>query len=152
MKGKSGGAPGQWLRDNVLGLVAIFIALTGTAFAAQGSGGGDQAGEATSASLQGAAVSKAKKHVKRGPRGFRGRRGPIGRTGKRGAIGPRGLAGLTGPAGPTGSVGATGATGPAGASIANFSCEPGDYVSGFDAEGQPVCGIAGPTGPTGPTG
>jgi hypothetical protein len=66
------GTAHTWVRQNVLGLVAIFIALSGTAVAAQ------------MATPHGAKTAKAKK----------GRRGPAG------PAGPQGSAGLsTGPAG-----------------------------------------------------
>jgi hypothetical protein len=78
---RSGGARGTahtWVRQNILGLVAIFIALGGTAVAAQVA---DQS-----------ATKAAKKKAKKGPRG---------RPGPRGARGPQGLQGLQGPPGPS---------------------------------------------------
>jgi Phage Tail Collar Domain/Collagen triple helix repeat (20 copies) len=50
-----------------------------------------------------------------GQRGSAGATGPTGSTGLTGADGPAGPAGSTGAAGPTGPAGSTGATGPAGA-------------------------------------
>src|SRR5262249_3674307 len=64
-----------WIRSNVLGLVAIFIALTGSAIASQ------------QASKPAATAAK----IKRGPRGFPGPPGPQGIPGVAGV--------LTGPAG-----------------------------------------------------
>jgi hypothetical protein len=68
-----------WLRTNVLGLVAIFLALTGTAVAANVADGGHHAGEAK------------KKKVKRGPAG------PAGPAGGQGIQGIQGQQGVAGP-------------------------------------------------------
>lgn len=57
----------RWIRSNILGLVAIFIALSGTAVAAQ-----------VANDPQGADVSAKKKKGKRGPRGPAGPQGPPG--------------------------------------------------------------------------
>jgi hypothetical protein len=65
-----------WLRTNVLGLVAIFLALTGTAVAANVADGGHHAGEAK------------KKKVKRGPAGPTGPAGAQGIQGQQGVAGP----------------------------------------------------------------
>jgi hypothetical protein len=66
----------DWLRSNVIGLVAIFIALSGTAVATQVA---SKDGKAT--------IAKAK--VKRGPRGPAGPPGPAGPQGPQGpATGP----------------------------------------------------------------
>ena len=89
-----------WIRQNILGLVAIFIALGGTAMATQ------------VASEQNAKPAKAKK----GKRGPRGGPGPPGAAGAPGMPGAPGLAGITGPTGPAGLAGSTGATGPPGPS------------------------------------
>jgi hypothetical protein len=70
----------SWIRHNILGLVAIFIALSGSAVAAQ------------VATEDGATTSKAKKKKAR-----RGPTGPPGATGPQGLQGPAGLS--TGPAG-----------------------------------------------------
>lgn len=63
-----------WLRNNVLGLVAIFIALSGTAVAAQSS---DSSGDRSAQ----AAKKKKKKKVVRGPAGPQGPQGPQGLPG-----------------------------------------------------------------------
>jgi hypothetical protein len=65
-----------WIRHNILGLVAIFIALGGTAFAAQVAGNHGKA--------------HAAKKVKRGPPGPAGSQGPVG---PQGTAGPPGTAG-----------------------------------------------------------
>ena len=75
----------SWLRQNILGLVAIFIALSGTAVATQ----------VTSKKV---VVVKAAKKGKRGPRGP---------AGPQGAPGQRGEAGQQGATGPTGATGTT---------------------------------------------
>jgi hypothetical protein len=84
--GASQGARGSahaWVRQNILGLVAIFIALSGSAVAAN------------VASHD--ALVAAKKKVKRGPPGPPGPQGPQGPPGQQGVQGPPGPA--TGPAG-----------------------------------------------------
>jgi hypothetical protein len=72
-----GGVAHAWIRNNILGLVAIFIALSGTAVAANVASDG---GNATAA--------KAKK----GPRGPRGPAGPAGAPGAPGLTGAAGSA------------------------------------------------------------
>ncbi len=74
----------SWVRNNVLGLIAIFIALSGTAVATQ------------VVTKQGAQTA-AKKKAKPGPRG------PAGPQGLAGPQGPAGPQGLTGPS--TGQAG-----------------------------------------------
>jgi hypothetical protein len=64
-----------WIRSNILGLVAIFIALSGTAVATQ---------VVTKDAVPTAAKSKAK----RGPRGPAGPAGPAGVQGLQGPVGP----------------------------------------------------------------
>ena len=83
-----------------------------------------------------------------GPQGIQGAQGPAGPTGPAGAVGSTGPAGSQGPAGPTGSqgpqgpAGLSGPTGPSGIlGLANFSCPAGQSVTGFNASGQPVCGV-----------
>jgi hypothetical protein len=93
----------SWIRNNVLGLVAIFIALNGTAVATQVAS--DAAKQ--KANAKGPAFTAAKK--KRGPAGPQG---PAGPKGAQGAQGLAGATGGTGPIGPTGSTGATGLGGP----------------------------------------
>jgi hypothetical protein len=101
----------------IIGMLALLVALGGTAFAASPSvkQSGTQAAQGPSA------VSK----VIRGPRGPRGFRGP---RGLRGLTGAKGATGATGPQGPTGATGATGATGPAGAAGATGPTGPSDAV------------------------
>ena len=70
----------SWIRNNILGLVAIFIALSGSAVAVQ-------------SARDPAANVAAKKKAKRGPPGPQG---PAGTAGAQGPVGPAGQ--LTGPA------------------------------------------------------
>lgn len=82
-------------------LVALFVALGGTGYAAGGGfSGGDGAPRADAAARRARSL--------RGPRGLRGARGATG------ARGPQGPAGPAGPQGAPGAPGATGAQGPAG--------------------------------------
>ena len=75
-KRQSAGSAYAWVRSNILGLVAIFLALTGTAVAANVAGDGHHAG-----------VAK-KKKVKRGPAGPAGPAGAQGIQGQQGVAGP----------------------------------------------------------------
>ena len=74
----------------VISMVALFVALGGTGYAASQAGGGDHAAAAKKTNV---------KHGKRGPRGLRG------------LTGPRGAPGTQGPQGATGAQGARGAAG-----------------------------------------
>lgn len=99
-----------WVRSNVLGLVAIFLALNGTAVAVQ-------VASVDSAKDQAKAeAAKKKKKAKPGP------------TGPAGPVGPAGPAGATGATGPTGTAGqnATTVTGTgAVATTGTFQAVPG---------------------------
>jgi hypothetical protein len=79
-------AVGKFLRSNVLGLIAIFIALGGTAAAVSSTGPGGGSGGSKSAKPQQVAVVA--KKGKRGPPGPQGLQGPPGQNGKDGAPGP----------------------------------------------------------------
>jgi hypothetical protein len=70
-----------WIRNNILGLVAIFIALGGTAFAAQVAGNHGKAQVA--------------KKVKKGPRGPAGPQGIPGTQGIQGVPGANGATNVT---------------------------------------------------------
>lgn len=96
----------------IISLVALFVALGGTSFAAvtvlapKNSVGSAQV-------INGSLLKKdlSKKTVA----ALRGATGPRGAVGPAGAAGPAGPAGATGPAGPAGPAGATGAAGAPGA-------------------------------------
>jgi collagen triple helix repeat protein len=109
-----------FIRGNAIGLIALFVALGGTTYAAtalpRNSVGSSQVinGSLKKADLSGKAVSALK-----------------GNKGTQGTPGPQGARGATGPAGTRGSKGATGAKGPTGL----------QGVQGV----QGVQGIAGPT-------
>jgi hypothetical protein len=75
-KSRSTGSAYAWVRSNVLGLVAIFLALSGSAVAAN------------VASDSNHASSAKKKKVKRGPAGPPGAQGPQGIQGQQGVAGP----------------------------------------------------------------
>jgi Chaperone of endosialidase len=83
----------RWLRDNVLGLIAIFFALNGTAVAVQVANESADRGDGKAK----AAKKKKKKKAKPVP----GPAGPQGPQGPQGAQGPQG------PQGPAGAVGGT---------------------------------------------
>jgi hypothetical protein len=67
LNGSQRGRAPTWVRNNIVGLVALFVALSGTTYAAQAIN--DQGGKGTKA---------AKKKVKRGPPGPAGPQGPPG--------------------------------------------------------------------------
>jgi hypothetical protein len=79
----------------VIALIALFVALGGTGYAAT-----------TLTNNDGAAVAAARRHRRslRGPRGFRGRTGPQGPAGPQGPQGPQGAQGSQGPAGAPGTA------------------------------------------------
>lgn len=80
MKSSRPGSAHAWIKNNILGLVAIFLALSGSAVAAQ------------VATHHGAQVAK-KKKVLRGPAGPPGPQGPAGAPGVDGTNGTNGLDG-----------------------------------------------------------
>lgn len=85
----------------VIALIALFVALGGTGYAASGALNDGGSAQATAAARRG-------RRSHRGPRGFRGG------TGATGPAGPQGPAGQQGPAGPQGPQGAQGQQGSAG--------------------------------------
>jgi Collagen triple helix repeat (20 copies) len=94
----------------VLGAVAVFIALGGSAAAATGMLSGSQI-KKNSIPLNRLTGDARASRGERGPRGYKGATGDRGQRGKTSA---RGATGLTGSQGPQGAVGATGSAGPAG--------------------------------------
>lgn len=59
-----------------------------------------------------------------------------------GPTGGTGATGATGAPGAPGTPGATGPTGPAGSNVAaGQKCTPGQFVTGFDANGNIICGL-----------
>jgi hypothetical protein len=83
-------APLSWVRRNILGLVAIFIALSGSAAAAT---------VVIQHDSKGSARAKASKKAKPGPRGPAGAQGAAGPQGPAGAQGVQGVQGVQGPGG-----------------------------------------------------
>ena len=92
-----------------------------------------------------------------GPQGPVGPQGPKGDTGATGATGPQGpkgdtgATGATGPQGPKGDTGATGPAGPVGPQgpagdpgLANQTCPPNTFVTGFNKDSDIVCSNATP--------
>ena len=86
----------RFLRGNVIAMLALFIALTGTTYAASNALIGKNtvaSSQVVNGSLQTKDLSgKARKALK-GNRGLRGRRGPQGAKGATGAQGVQGIAG-----------------------------------------------------------
>jgi len=118
---------------NVAATVALFLALSGGAYAVADSpfvgpnGVVSVCVQAVSDELQAVSpgtkcpngeialtLNQKGKPGKRGPRGARGATGPQGPHGATGPAGPQGVAGPAGPQGATGPAGPQGATGPAG--------------------------------------
>jgi len=75
-----------------------------------------------------------------GPQGPKGDTGATGATGSQGPKGDTGATGATGPQGPKGDTGPTGPQGPAGdPGLANQTCPPNTFVTGFDSNSNIVC-------------
>jgi collagen triple helix repeat protein len=104
-------ALGRFLRRNTIALVALFVALGGTTYAASTALIGTNtvaSPQVVNGSLQAKDLSaKARRALKadRGARGIVGARGARGPTGVQGAQGPRGLQGTQGIQGPQGLSG-----------------------------------------------
>jgi hypothetical protein len=104
-------ALGRFLRRNTIALVALFVALGGTTYAASTALIGTNtvaSPQVVNGSLQAKDLSaKARRALKadRGARGVVGARGARGPTGVQGAQGPRGLQGAQGIQGPQGPSG-----------------------------------------------
>jgi hypothetical protein len=120
------GGVAAYVRRHHLGLLALFVALGGTSFAAAGVIKGSQI--APHSILKNRLTNGAIRSLK-GSQGTQGAPGAQGPQGSSGARGPQGAAGAAGPAGVAGPKGATGSHGPAGPT-----------------------GRSGPTGQTGATG
>ena len=104
----------------IISLVALFVALGGTGYAAVALAPRNSVGSAQV--INGSLLKKdlSKKTVaalkgNRGPRGPAGAAGAAGPAGSAGPAGAAGAAGAVGATGPAGAAGAVGATGPAGA-------------------------------------
>jgi hypothetical protein len=142
-----------YLRQHHLALVALFIALGGTSYAAVGrftSSSGRlyaclarpyQTLNLTSAS---AACPRGQRKISWNRVGRPGVRGATGAIGPQGQKGDTGGTGATGPQGQKGDTGATGATGPQG--------QKGDTGATGAIGPQGPKGDTGATGPAGPTG
>lgn len=137
-----------YLRQHHLALVALFIALGGTSYAAveRGSSSPGRLYACLARPYQTLNLTGASAICPRGQRKISWNR--VGRPGVRGAVGPAGskgdtgAAGPTGPQGPNGDTGATGAIGPQG---------PKGDTGATGATGPE--GVQGPPGPsTGPAG
>jgi hypothetical protein len=167
------------LRRHAIAFVALFLLLSGSAYAvADQVGGGASpkqlyacvAGHFQTLNLTSAGRTCPGGQTKIswnavGPRGVAGPRGATGKRGARGATGAAGASGAPGAVGPKGDVGAPGAAGPQGpagskgdtgaAGSAGTQGPPGPKGDTGDAGaagpvGPP--GAAGPVGPPGPTG
>jgi len=142
-----------YLRRHHLGLLALFVALGGTSFAAAGAIKGSQIAPHSIPKnrLTGRAIASLK--GSRGVQGVVGARGPEGRKGARGPTGPTGAAGATGATGPAGAAGPTGAGGPTGAAGPTGATGSNGATGSAGATGATGSrGLTGSTGPKGPTG
>jgi hypothetical protein len=142
----------SYVRRHHLGMLALFVALSGTAYAAT-----LPRNSVGTAQLKRNAVTSAKVKPRsllgsdfrrgqlpagpqgpQGPQGARGPEGPPGARGAEGATGARGAEGPVGPRGPQGPAGATNVTvrvGPQTTGFATALCNPGEVVvggGGFD--------------------
>jgi hypothetical protein len=132
---------GSYVRRHHLGMLALFVALSGTAYAAslpRNSVGTPQ--------LKRNAVTSAKVKPRsllandfrrgqlpagpQGPQGPQGPTGPRGPEGLHGVEGPRGPVGPRGPEGPAGATNVTARVGPQGSGQAFAECNPGEVAVG----------------------
>jgi hypothetical protein len=159
----------SYVRRHHLGMLALFVALSGTAYAAtlpRNSVGTAQLkrNAVTSAKVKPGSLLRsdfrrgqlpAGPQGPQGPQGPAGARGPEGATGARGAEGATGARGAEGPPGPRGPQGPAGATnvtmrtGPQGVGNAQAVCNPGEVAvggGGFADDGNPTFLVfSGPT-------
>jgi hypothetical protein len=131
----------SYVRRHHLGLLALFVALSGTAYAAS-----LPRNSVGTAQLKRNAVTSAKVkpgsllasdfrrgQLPVGPQGPRGPEGPPGARGAEGATGARGAEGPMGPRGPQGPAGTTNVTtvmGQQSAGEATVTCPPGEVAVG----------------------
>jgi Collagen triple helix repeat (20 copies) len=154
-----------YVRLHHLGLLALFVALGGTSFAAAGAIKGTQIAPHSIPKnrLTGGAIKSLKGGHgaqgvvgAQGPKGSRGPTGPTGPTGAAGPTGPAGAKGTTGPAGAAGPTGARGATGSSGTTGARGPTGTEGPTGSRGATGptgpKGATGHGGPTGPTGVVG
>jgi len=156
-----------YLRRHHIGLLALFIALGGTSYAAaklpRNSVGTAQikSGAVNESKLAQGVRDKLGRTVQgapggagaQGPAGPKGDTGATGPAGKDGATGPAGETGATGPAGPPGADGEPGATGPQGLKgEAGATGKQGDTGPQGPKGDAGAAGKDGGTGPQGPQG
>ena len=136
-----------YLRLHHLGLLALFVALGGTSFAAAGVIRGTQIAPHSipkNRLTNGAIKSLRGGRGAQGVPGAQGAQGPPGSAGAPGGQGPPGAAGATGLAGAKGATGSIGHAGPTGHTGATGHVGPTGHLG--------PTGHAGPTGPTGVVG
>jgi hypothetical protein len=142
-----------YLRQHHIALLALFIALGGSAYAVAGRNSSSarrfyacvtQAFHTLNLTSASAACPRGQYKISWNRTGQRGARGPLGQTGSPGASGSNGASGPQGPKGATGATGAQGATGPLGPQ------GPKGDTGATGAQG--TTGAAGPEGPQGDAG
>ena len=149
-----------YVRRHHLGFLALFVALSGTAYAAtlpRNSVGTPQLKNRAVNSAKVRNFSLLRTDFRRGqiPAGPRGLQGPPGETGARGPEGPRGPEGARGPQGLQGVAGATNVTvrtGAMGSGTATAQCNPGEKAVGGGGAGAGAAGFLLTSTPTPSTG
>jgi hypothetical protein len=140
----------------IVAIVAVVLALTGGAFAAQKLIDGSQIKNGSIAASKLTPQAKHQLEGERGPKGAKGANGAPGSTGAAGPQGPKGDkgdAGVQGPGGAKGETGATGPQGPKGDAGASGPAGPKGDTGATGAEGpKGDTGDVGPAGPEGPAG
>jgi hypothetical protein len=155
------------LRRHAIAFVALFLLLSGSAYAVAGQVGNGASSKQLYACVAGnfhtlnlttaggncpGGQSKISWNTA-GPDGVAGPRGATGApgtTGARGTVGPKGDTGAAGASGPQGAAGSKGDTGAAGSAGPQGPAGPKGDTGDTGAAGQ--VGPAGPTGPIGPAG
>lgn len=134
---------GRFIRQNAIGLLALFLALGGTSFAAASLINGSQIKPHTIAKnrLTNAAIAQLKgNRGLRGAQGAPGARGPTGAQGTQGVPGVQGVQGKEGPPGPVNLDYETGSqlVQPGGDGLVQVPCPVNMVVTGGGAASDPA--------------
>lgn len=127
---------GRFLRQNVIALLALFLALGGTSFAA--------ATLINGKSIKPHTIAK-NKLTNTAIKQLKGNRGPAGAAGARGATGAQGVQGVQGPGAQWAAVNPDGSIAKQSGGIASSHVQPGGYVLNFGSDVSRKLILASPT-------